>query len=128
MDTSQELSQLARIYRRTAHQILRLRIENRLSLTEKRQKDFTNVERELRDYAARLSLLSVIQLGSELEVELQDLESVTTKLEERIQQLKSLEKAMKIATMLIGLGAGILTVNSEEIKANITGIAEEISG
>lgn len=128
MDTSQELSQLARIYRRTAHQILRLRIENRQSLNEEMQKDYTNVERELRDYAARLSLLSAIQLGAELEEELKDLAAFTTKLDERIKQLKSLEKALKIAALLLGLGAGILTINSEEIKTNITGIAEEISG
>lgn len=128
MDTSHQLSQLARIYRRIAHQILTLRTMDRQTLTGEKEEEFTNLERSLRDYAARLSLSSAIHLGQEVTVELEVLSSQTSKLSDRVKQLESLDKALKLAGFLVGLGAGILIADIDEIKKNITGITSEISG
>lgn len=109
-------------------EVLRYRIKNRPILTEQQKSDLENVEIKLDKATARVRAQGIAALGNLTKAAREEVEAVTQAAEAVLRRIKKVERALQVATSVLGLALAAIAGQPQAIVAAAKGVKEAVEG
>jgi len=109
-------------------EVLRYRIKNRPSLTDKKKKDLEDIEIKLDEATARIRAEGIAALGDQTKGAREKVESATRAAGTVLRRIKKVERALQVATSVLGLALAAIAGQPQAILAAVKGVKDAVDG
>ena len=123
--SSDEAFELAKRFSDTAQKLTNYRLSNFDELTFNQQTKLEGLEFSIRNYSSDFIALSIILDVNDLESALRSIKGATDKMKKSISNLKKISKILKVAAIVVTIGAAVVSGNPSAIASAVGSALEE---
>lgn len=109
-------------------EVLRYRIKNRPTLTDEQKSDLEKVEINLDKATARVRAEGIAALGNQTKTVRKKVEAATITAEAALRRIKKVERALQVATSVLGLALAAIAGQPQAILAAVKGVNDAVDG
>jgi len=117
--SSDQAFQLAKLFSDIAQKLTNYRISNWDELSPNQRTKLEGLEFTVRNYSSDFIALSIKLEVDDLEATLKDIKGATDKMKESIGNLKKINKILKVATIVVTIGAAVVSGNPSAIASAV---------
>jgi ferritin-like metal-binding protein YciE len=109
-------------------EVLRYRIKNRPILTDEQKANLENIEIRLDQATARVRADAIAALVAQTEPVREEVESATMAAGAVLRRIKKVERALQVATSVLGLALAAIAGQPKDILAAAKGVKDAVDG
>lgn len=109
-------------------EVLRYRIKIRLSLTDEQKANLEDAEIKLDKATARVRAEGIAALGHLSKAVREEVEAATKSAEAVLRRIKKVERALQVATSVLGLALAVTTGQPKDIVAAVNVLKDAVDG
>ena len=109
-------------------EVLRYRIKNRPILTDEQKANLEDAEIKLDKATARVRAQGIAALGDLTKAAREEVESATKAAEAVLRRIKKVERALQVATSVLGLALAAISGQPQAIFAAAKGVKDAVDG